>query len=522
MGGDPSAAACKLPKPHTTHAHIHRQSSLDAASYLSHILTRSDSGRWRKKQVCPSNLSRSRSGRPESTALLLTSHPLHLEMAPRKNGPVPGKHAHEDLVLDFASGTDFTRLPLERRRAAATPSGRVPKDPPQCDDHTDTLSFPAPIVLPDDALDLEPDSARQSLRSWVQEKERNPVTPRRNVLYVASPPEVTDDVSPMRDWARPAVRGARAKDAIPPLTEDIRAYLAAFYHGLEVRAFDRRFRWMSWDGNEVKGKAWKPNYVGLASDDSCVRVHCRENGAGDGLLHRQLDLNDILEGLMEVVPEDAYAIILVVNHDIYEDEDDDFCAGRAFGGSRIAVVSTFRYNPAIEGLFGTLDPTHIWPASHCEDYVSSLHAQRSDQKCPSTPTTSSSAPGAMPAAVRAASGCAGTTGLWLSRVCKTASHELGHCFALDHCVYYSCVMQATASMEEDDRQPPFLCPVCLPKLAGAVLMSKPGTNKAAERSYVVARYENLRRFCLARPDVAILSGFGAWLGERINSLEEAR
>lgn len=443
-------------------------------------------------------------------------------MAPRKNGPVPEKHTHEHLVLDLASGTSFTRLPLEKRRAAATPSGRVPKDPPQSDDHTDALSFPAPIVLPDDALDLEPDSARQSLRSWVQEKARNPVTSRRNVLYVASPPEVTVDVSPMRDWARPAVRGAQAKDAAPPLTEDIRAYLAAFYHGMEVRTFDRPFRWIPWDGNEVKGKAWKPEYVGLATDSDCVRVRCRENGANDGLLHRQLDLNDILDALLEVVPQDAYAILLVVNHDIYEDEDDDFCAGRAFGGSRIAVVSTFRYNPAIDDLFGTLDPSHFWPASHCVDYVSSLHAQRSQEKCPPTPTTSSFAPGAMPAAVRAASRCAGTTGLWLSRVCKTASHELGHCFAMDHCVYYSCVMQGTASLEEDDRQPPFLCPVCLLKLVNAVLMSKPGSNKSGERSYTIERYKALRRFCLARPDVTIFSGFAAWLGERINALGGAQ
>lgn len=441
-------------------------------------------------------------------------------MPPKNNGPSPAKHAHTNLTLDLPSETPFARPPLDKRRAAATPSGRVPKNPPPADDHTDTLTFPAPIVLPDDALDLEPDGPRQSLRSWVQERERNPVTTRRNVLYVASPPEITPEVSPMSDWLRPSVRGARGKDATPPPIEAIREYLSAFYHGMQVRPFAFPFRWVPWD-KKPEGKAWKPEHIGLAVGDDCVRVGCRANGAGDGLLHRQLDLNDILDALLSVVPGDAYAILLVVNHDIYEDEEDDFCAGRAFGGSRIAVVSTFRYNPAVDDLLG-LDHSHLWPASHCADYLFTLLSQRTEKQHPPHPTMRTSTPGAMPAAVRAASACLGTRGLWLSRVCKTAAHELGHCFALDHCVYYSCIMQATASMEEDDRQPPFLCPVCLLKVANAVLMSKPGADKAAEQGYIVKRYEALREFCLAWPDTIIFAGFAAWLDERLRILGPGR
>ena len=83
-------------------------------------------------------------------------------------------------------------------------------------------------------------------------------------------------------------------------------------------------------------------------------------------------------------------------------------------------------------------------------------------------------------------------------------------------------MQSIASVEEDDRQPPFLCPVCLPKLVSAVLMSKPGADKAAERRYVVERYEALRGFCLAWPDTDIFAGFAAWLDERLRALEARR
>ncbi|SPO05171.1 uncharacterized protein DNG_07857 [Cephalotrichum gorgonifer] len=438
-------------------------------------------------------------------------------MRPPKHSALLSDHAHTKLVLDLSPNdiqTPFTRLPLEKRRAAATPSGRVPKDPPQTDEHNDTLTFPSPIVIRNDALDLDPKAPAQSLRSWVQEKDRNPVTPARNVLYVAAPPEITPDVSPMRDWLVPSVKGARGRELAPPSTEHIRDYLAAFYHGLEVRTFPRPFRWVAWDGNKVgrSRKAWTPSYVGLAVDDECVGVRCRANAADDGLFHRQLNLGDMLDALLEVVPADAYAIVLLTNHDTYEDDEDDFCAGRAFGQSRIAVVSSFRYNPAIDDLMGGSDASHVWPASHCWQYVGWLRNRIPRKYHPFRNEISADTPGAMPAAVKAASACGvgDEAGLWLSRVCKTASHELGHCFALDHCVYYSCIMQSTSCLEEDDRQPPFLCPVCLPKLTSAVLMSKPGADKEAEQAYVLRRYGALREFCLAWPDAAIFTGFAAW------------
>ena len=57
--------------------------------------------------------------------------------------------------------------------------------------------------------------------------------------------------------------------------------------------------------------------------------------------------------------------------------------------------------------------------------------------------------------------------LWLTRVCKTASHELGHCFGFDHCTYLACIMQSTSCLAEDARQPPYLCAICEVKLACA-------------------------------------------------------
>ena len=71
------------------------------------------------------------------------------------------------------------------------------------------------------------------------------------------------------------------------------------------------------------------------------------------------------------------------------------------------------------------------------------------------------------------------------------SHELGHTFGLNHCVYFSCVMQGFNSLEEAQRRIPDLCPVCLRKLLWC--------SGAESQAGVVARYERLHAFYRAHP-----------------------
>lgn len=56
----------------------------------------------------------------------------------------------------------------------------------------------------------------------------------------------------------------------------------------------------------------------------------------------------------------------------------------------------------------------------------------------------------------------------LRRTLKTASHETGHMFSMQHCEYYECNMSGSGSLEESDRYPLYLCPVCLAKLQWSV------------------------------------------------------
>jgi len=55
----------------------------------------------------------------------------------------------------------------------------------------------------------------------------------------------------------------------------------------------------------------------------------------------------------------------------------------------------------------------------------------------------------------------------LLRTLKTASHETGHMFSMQHCTFYECNMCGSNHREEADRRPLWLCPHCLAKLCHA-------------------------------------------------------
>lgn len=52
----------------------------------------------------------------------------------------------------------------------------------------------------------------------------------------------------------------------------------------------------------------------------------------------------------------------------------------------------------------------------------------------------------------------------LRRGFKLMAHEIGHMFAITHCVHNHCVMNGSNNLEETDRSPLHPCPLCLRKL----------------------------------------------------------
>lgn len=314
----------------------------------------------------------------------------------------------------------------------------------------------------------------------------------------------------------------------PPNPDDIREYLGAFYHGLPVKKFSQTLEFTAWKpGNKRQTKKDSASsFIGLRCGSSCTRIRTRP--CPDGTFAQQLNLNDIIDAAIAALPDNAYALLFLLDHDLYEDEDDDFCCGRAYGGSRVAVVSSARYNPKLLlcSEHDSIDLDHTWPASHCRSYVARLCGSAAPgaiaprgkkRRLDEHEDTAAASP--LHDAVRAGSSVAAhnydpgssLAGLWLCLLARTASHELGHCLGIAHCSYYACVMQGTAGMAEDCRQPPYLCLVCLKKLTHAAREASASPAGFDETGYVIETYQALAGFCEKWKHVGMFAGYKAWL-----------
>ncbi|KAJ6087137.1 hypothetical protein N7467_006051 [Penicillium canescens] len=422
--------------------------------------------------------------------------------------------------------------PTKRQRVAATKSqNKVSDDPNDKFLEEDDRAFPAPLLLPGDDLSEDPDYPAQSFQEWVDDEDRNPVTPKQNKIYLCSIPEVYDGVEFLQEW-RPHKRLEAVNEQYqPPSPLLVQSYLAAFYHGLPVSMTQStNMHFTKWDENKKSSRKQKTSkYVGLdLGGGEIVRIRIRERPEGD--YPGQLNLDDLLDAAISVLPKDAYALLLLVDFDLYEDDEDDFVCGRAYGGSRVAVVSTARYNPLLDYNYDhTIERIHPWPASHCEKYMNTYTKEESDDKPPPKKARTSARASHKPTSapngpIKEAISAYCTlqqakpleellarqlNDLWLGRVCRTASHELGHCFGIDHCVYYACAMQGTASIAEDARQPPYLCPVDLAKVLHATSAS------ASDR------YKALLEFCdrPAHRKSYLFKPFAAWIRSRLADIE---
>ncbi|KAK4979427.1 hypothetical protein LTR28_004710 [Elasticomyces elasticus] len=101
------------------------------------------------------------------------------------------------LVVDpsrHAADAGYKRLTPGCLAASAVPSltqGKKRKRTFEVPTEPETpaaTTFPAPLVLPGDELSYDPEYPAQSLTEWISEEERNAVTPRRKIIYLAAPP----------------------------------------------------------------------------------------------------------------------------------------------------------------------------------------------------------------------------------------------------------------------------------------------------------------------------------------------
>jgi archaemetzincin len=383
------------------------------------------------------------------------------------------------------------------------------------------------------------------MAEWLGERKKISAKAKRRVVYVAAPPSVSADAPFINDWTTPcSMKESKhsASGASAPNTQDAVEYLEAFYHGVPVQMLPTPLTFALWeDGGprpakraRTKAKSSQPKYISLQTSTSATRIRTRVDP--NGTFPKQLCLDDILDcAIGDLLPSDAYALLLLTDHDLYEGEEDDFCCGRAYGGSRVAVVSTARYRPEMDRE-SKVEREHAWPASHCKEYVEGVccaHEEEGGVKQKggkrrkaaegksegADPSHSAALNSPLALAVRAHVGSLSSIStsissrslseLWLSRVCRTAAHELGHCFGMDHCVYYACSMQGTASLVEDARQPPYLCPVDLAKLMAAV---------GGDGETIKARYRALKEYCTRHEGTPLFDSYAAWIRGRLEDI----
>jgi archaemetzincin len=316
--------------------------------------------------------------------------------------------------------------------------------------------FHAPHATP-------PASDEQDWQAFLCDSDRNAATPDRRTLVVV----------PL-GWslAAEALQPLKRVAALPT-PADVADYLSAFTT-LPCRV-----------APELQVVAWQPasaRFRAVRVGDVLVRVRARR--APDGVFAVQLHVHDLLDALLEWLDtqRDAYSVVGLTPYDLHE--DGQLVCGRAFGGSRVAVVSLARYHPELA------EPE--WTASLGARVRGGplLHAARAAF------------------AATAARGRVTPTAQWLASFAVTAVHEVGHCMGLDHCTAYACFMG------ELDGQPPYACPACLRKLL-TTAAGEDGATAAA-----VKHYRQLKHFCGApeRCDVPMWAALHAWTAGRAATL----
>ncbi|KAG7415207.1 hypothetical protein Forpe1208_v006721 [Fusarium oxysporum f. sp. rapae] len=214
---------------------------------------------------------------------------------------------------------------------------------------------------------------------------------------------------------------------------------------------------------------------------------------------------------------------------MYEDGEGAYVTGRAWASDGVAIVSTVRYNPSLDGLAG-IDPLHRWPASHYKAYVderSQVHNKTKGWKkrnCLSSkafgkPPVDSALALATQAAnqARQPSSRDELSNQWFARVVVAVSREAGHCFGLGNSKCYACLMQGVSGIRRAGEIPPYLCPVCYSKLGWELVLLQHGFEGGIERekAWLEAQYAALKAFCNKWNKIPQFATFEAWLEKRL-------
>jgi archaemetzincin len=213
----------------------------------------------------------------------------------------------------------------------------------------------------------------------------------------------------------------------------------------------------------------------------------------------QINANEILECLVQELPKNAYCLLAFTEHDLYNDnnvikprnyvkkssrklndvkDSYNFCYGLSAQKYKVAVVSFARYDP----LFYSTAKINYESSKHQEKIIKYFF-------------------------------------IILKRACKVMIKEICHMFGLKNCIFFQCNMNGFNSMEEFDKKPLEICPVCLRKLYTAISLKniKAENTRISNPFIIYDRFVKLKD-TLSENFLGIYENETIWYSARIESL----
>jgi archaemetzincin len=110
----------------------------------------------------------------------------------------------------------------------------------------------------------------------------------------------------------------------------------------------------------------------------------------------------------------------------------------------------------------------------------------------------------------------------LKRICKVAVNEVLHLFGLKNCIYFQCIMNGYNTMEEFDKRPLEMCPVCLRKLYTVICQKGISSFRNIRVNNVLPLYERFIKMyeCLNEYFAGLFDYEIEWYNAKVESLSE--
>ena len=126
--------------------------------------------------------------------------------------------------------------------------------------------------------------------------------------------------------------------------------------------------------------------------------------------HSQICVTSILNLLKKIVPNDCRCLVALTMYDLYGNDTDLFIAGLSMANCRVATFSFYRYDPYLT--FKQINWFDCQLKTNSKSSIDIVERRN----------------------------------LLLIRSCRLLTHEICHLFGIDHCIYYSCLMNGSGNL----------------------------------------------------------------------------